>query len=44
MIKWIPANRVGYMYIEIARNGKLRWLTPLDIYACREGDPIPEQP
>ena len=44
MIKWIPAHREGYLYIEIARNGKLRWLTSSDIYAWRGGEPIPESP
>ena len=44
MIKWIRANCEGYLYIAIARNGKLKWLTSSDIYAWRGGDPIPEQP
>ncbi|MCR5306719.1 MAG: hypothetical protein K6E36_09490 [Oscillospiraceae bacterium] len=44
MIKWIPANREGYVYIEIARNGKLRWLTALDLYAWRGDEPVPEHP
>jgi|GEM_PF-760719 antitoxin component YwqK of YwqJK toxin-antitoxin module len=44
MIKWISANREGYQYISIDRNGKLKWLTSSDIYSWRGGDPIPEQP
>lgn len=44
MIKWISANREGYQYVSIARNGELTWLTSSDIYSWRGGDPIPEQP
>ncbi|MCR4644066.1 MAG: hypothetical protein K5695_01475 [Oscillospiraceae bacterium] len=44
MIKWIRADREGYLYIAIDRDGKLRWLKSSDINGWRSGEPIPEQP
>ena len=44
MIKWICADREGYLYVAIDRDGKLRWLKSSDIYGWRGGEPIPEQP